>query len=266
MNLPARRRQTARRAPILLAAAAAIAAVALSGCAAGATAAAPGAGPGSTRPEPSATTIAGDAVSGTGSTELGGVEFAIPEGAKSVVIAFECDGGGRYAVELGDSMMLGQAFLQGTCEGTADLAWPIEDLTEELLLVRVSDGVEWSATPTFSTAPFVYDEELTADCATFAEAYSALMNADQGYTLYDAFGEDEWTQRVDGAAADLAALAETADSAIAEGVASLRDLASDPDRTTGAVLSAEAMTAIGSVSQACDKNQSPLILSGEFGG
>jgi hypothetical protein len=261
MTLPARRRQVTRRVPILLATV--IAAVALSGCAGSASGPAPTA---TATPEPSATIIPAEAISGTGSTELGGVEFAIPEGAKSVVIAFECDGGGRYAVELGDSMALGQAFLQGTCEGTADLAWPIEDRTEELLLVRVSDGVEWSATPTFSTAPFVYDEELTADCATFAEAYSALMNADQGYTLYDAFGEDEWTQRVDGAAADLAALAETADPAIAEGVASLRDLASDPDRTTGAVLSTEAMTAIGPVSQTCDKNQSPLILSGEFGG
>ena len=261
MTLPARRRQVTRRVPILLATV--IAAVALSGCAGSASGPAPAA---TTTPEPSATIIPADAVSGTGSTELGGIEFVIPDGATSVVIAFECSGGGRYAVELGDSMMLGQAVLQGTCEGKTDLAWPIEDRTEELLLVRISDGVEWSATPTFSTAPFVYDEELTADCATFAEAYSALMNADQGYTLYDAFGEDEWTQRVDDAAADLAALAKTADPAITEGVARLRDLASDPDRTTGEVLSADAHTAIRSVSQVCDLNQSPLILSGEFGG
>jgi len=267
MNLPARRRQTTRSAPILLAAAAAIAGLALTGCAAGATAAAPGSTPDSTAtPEPSATTVAGDTLSGTGPTDVTGVDFALPSGMKTVVIAFECGGGGRYAVELRDSATIEEVTLQGDCEGTSELTWPTDDLTAPRLTVWVPEGIDWAAAPTFSTAAFVYDDQLTADCGAFADAYSALMNADQGYTLYDAFEEDEWTQRVDGAVADLTTLAENGSPTIAEDVTSLRDLASDPDRTVGEVLTEDAYTVIGSVSEACSRNQSPLILSGEFGG
>lgn len=156
--------------------------------------------------------------------------------------------------------------LQGDCDGTSELTWPTDALTAPRLTVWVPEGIDWAATPTFSTAAFVYDDQLTADCGTFADAYSALMNADQGYTLYDAFEEDEWTQRVDGAVADLTTLAEDGSPTIAEDVASLRDLASDPDRTVGEVLTEDAYTVIGAVSEACSRNQSPLILMGEFGG
>ena len=162
--------------------------------------------------------------------------------------------------------MLGQALLHGMCEGSTELSWPITDQTDPSLSVTVPQEVDWTASPTFSTAPFVYDHALTADCGLFADAYSALMNADSGYTDYDAFDEAEWESRVDEAAADLGDLAASAQPSIIDAVERLQSIVSDPARTVGVGLTADAYAAIGEVSNACNANQTPLILTGEFGG
>lgn len=242
---------------------AALVAFTLTGCGAGAAGVA--SAPETSTPEPTATLIPGEAVSGTESTGFDGVDFPIPTSAQSVTIAFECSSG-FYMVEFGDTMALGLAALRGACDGPQELGWPVLAGSEPSLEVSVGEGVEWTATPTFSTAPFVRDDALTDDCDEFAPSYSALMNADQGFTLYDAFGADEWTTRVDGAAADIAVLAKNAHPVIADAVARVAAIASDPNRTIGAALTPDASAAIEEITQACNANQTPLILDGEFGG
>lgn len=243
---------------------AAIVALGLTGCATGTVGAAPTSA--SPTPEPTVVVTEGEPVTGTGPTEMAGAPLTIPEGAQSVTIVFECEGPGETVVELGDSMRLEQAVLHGPCDGARELSWPLTDETEPVLSVMIPEGVAWTATPTYSTAPFVYDEAVTEDCATFADLYSALMNADSGYTNYDAFGQDEWTERVDDAVGHLAELAVTAAPALADAVAGVHATVSGPEREVGHVLTHEAVDAIGMVSQACDANQTPLILTGEFGG
>ncbi|MHC2998469.1 hypothetical protein OB08_04005 [Microbacterium sp. HJ5] len=205
-------------------------------------------------------------MSGTGSTpEFPGVDFPIPAGAQSVVIAFSCNGGEHFSVELGDSMALGQAPLSGTCDGTRSLTWPVSEQTGATLYVVVADGVDWMAAPTFLTAPFAYDEALTADCASFAEISSALFNADEGFTTYQAFGEDEWRARVDAASADLQELAEAAESELADEFSDLQGIVADPARTPGAwVAGTEGANA--AIQQACNANQTPVVTVAEFGG
>lgn len=240
----------------------AIVSIALTGCAAGGPDASPGEA--TVTPEPTATVTVGERMAGSGPTEGYGVELMIPSDARSVEIAFECTGDGRYSVQVGDGMTSGS--LIGDCGDADAMSWPLTDPAGSWMSVYLADDADWVASPTFSSAPFEYDDALTEDCAAFADAYSALMNADQGYTLYDAFDADEWTSRVDGAAADLADLAETAQPSVAVAIATLQAEASAPDRTVGEVLTDEAHEAIGHVSAACNRNQTPLVLSGEFGG
>lgn len=222
-------------------------------------------------PEPSAsvsvTAAAGEAVSGNGPTEsFPGIAFPIPDDARSVVIDFECAGGGHFTVELGDSMMLGQAPLSGICDGPTRLAWPVTDRTGSTLGVGVAEGVDWVATPTFSSADFVYDPALTAECERFSQVYSALTNADAGLTHYQAFDEAEWTARVDQAAADLGTLATSAQSALGESFAQLQAIVSDSSRTVGFSLSADTQAPIATINAACNTNHTPVIVMAEFGG
>jgi hypothetical protein len=122
-------------------------------------------------PEPTASTpsagAAGEAaaVSGVGPTGFPGVEFPIPADARSVVIDFVCDGGDSFSVELGDSMMLGQAPLGGTCDGGGAPAWPVTEQTGSTLSVRVGEDVAWVATSEFSPEEFATDAATAADCA-----------------------------------------------------------------------------------------------------
>lgn len=229
------------------------------------------AGPESTTPTPEPTLtpltpLTAEALSGEGPSDEPGLEFPIPRGAKSVSIAFECEGGERWAVELGDPMTTGQSYLRGVCDGAQELAWPVTGQTIPRLRVTVTDGVPWTATPTFSREPFAYDTAVTEDCERFSDVYSAFMNADQGLTLYAAFDEAEWTERVDTAVGDLAELAVTASPSLADPFAKVHALASSADRTVGEVLSDDTTAAIYEVTQVCDRNQTPLIIMGEFGG
>jgi len=175
-------------------------------------------------------------------------------------------GGGNFSVEIGDSMMLGQAPLSGTCDGASELSWPISERTGPTLSVIVPEGIEWVATPTFSTEEFASDFDLKSDCGQFSDVYSALMNADTGYTHYNAFDAAEWTSRVDRAAAELDTLATAAQSPLGDALTQVYTVVSDPGRTVGSVLTADAQAPIGEISEACNANQTPLILKAEFGG
>ncbi|RWZ58440.1 hypothetical protein ELQ92_14120 [Labedella populi] len=241
-----------------------VGALVLSGCASGTGTPDPESTPAAS--EPTLTPLTAEPLSGTGPSDDPGLEFPIPRGAKSVTIAFECDGGERWAVELGDTMMAGQSHLRGVCDGTQELAWPVTGQTIPRMRVTVTDGVPWVATPTFSREGFVYDTVVTEDCDRFSDVYSAFMNADQGLTLYAAFGEEEWTERVDTAVGDLSELAVTASPSLADALAKVHALASSTDRTVGEALSDDTMSTIYEVTQVCDANQTPLILMGEFGG
>ncbi|RUR03556.1 hypothetical protein [Labedella endophytica] len=240
----------------------AIVAASLTGCVAGTSSATPGSATATPEPSATPTVVVGEPITGTG--PIDGAPLAAPAGTQSVTIAFECAGDIRFSVELTNDMTGGM--LVGDCGSTNEMTWPLPSGSGSGLFVYLPDDIDWVATPTFSSAPFVYDDALTEDCAAFADAESALMNADQGYTLYDAFEEDEWTSRVDGAVADLTALAETASPSIAEAIATVAAEASAPDRTVGMALTDEAHTAADTVSAECNRNQTPIILSGEFGG
>ncbi len=240
----------------------------VSGCATSPSAA----GSADATPEPTVSTpsagAAGEsaAVSGVGPTGFPGVEFPIPADARSVVIDFVCDGGGSFSVELGDSMMLGQAPLRGTCDGGGALAWPVTEQTGSTLSVQVGDDVAWVATPEFSPEEFAADAATAADCERFIDIFSALANADAGFSTYRAFDEAEWVARVDGAVAELDALAASAESPLRESFVELSGTVSDPARSPGTVLQGAAAGHIAAISQACDVNQTPLHIRAEFGG
>lgn len=259
MNLAPR--PNARRRMSLLAAVALTALVA-TGCAATQE---PAAAPDDTTPAPAASEWAGETVSGIGSTEtFPGVDFPIPADARSLVITFTCAGDSPFSVELGDSMGLGQSPLRRACGAPVELAWPIVDETGESLTVWIAEGVEWTAALRFSTAEFVVDEALAADCATFSGIISALASADNGNASGD-IDEAEWTERVDAAAADLDTAADAAQTSLGDSFARLHDVISDPGRTVGAVL-ASSDASFDTIGQACGINQTPLVIHSEFGG
>ena len=204
-------------------------------------------------------------LSGTGPTGFPGVEFALEAGSRSVSVEFTC-GGGRYTAELSDSMMLGQAPLSGECaESPVTLTRPITDRTTETLSVIVDEGVDWTATPTFSDEQFGADTALAADCAQFSVIYSAFTNADYGYTFYGELDADQWAARIDEASAELEALAGSAQSELRENFEQLAPLVSARTDQVGEILAPEIQASISAISNACDANQTPLILRGEFG-
>ncbi|MEZ3160190.1 hypothetical protein AB1K54_06515 [Microbacterium sp. BWT-B31] len=248
------------------------AALALSGCAVDDADAAPApirsssAPPETTSatPEPPMT-WPGDPVSGQGAIEHTETEFAVPEGAHSLVVDFECTGGASFSAELATTSSLVRAPLRGTCEGASQLAWPIVERNRTTFRVQLPDGVAWTARPTFSSADFDFDEAVTADCEKFAAVYSELVNADTGFTFSKKIDAADWVVRVDRAAADLQALAAYAKSTLGASFSQLQTIVSDPARTTGDILTPSAGP-IGDISKACSLNQTPLILTGEFGG
>lgn len=217
-------------------------------------------------PESATTPLLSEAVSGLGPTEhFPGVAFPIPEGARSVVIDFDCAGGHPFSVELGDSMMLGQAPLNGVCDGTHQLAWPVTDRTGPTLLVTIPDGVKWVAAPRFSTEEWVFDTHVTADCEAFSEIYSAFVNADTGFTHYGAFDAASWTTRVDRASVELKALAAASQTPLADSLTKMYVVVTDSQRTVGAVVG-DTSNPLGQILQACDANQTPVVVMAEFGG
>lgn len=255
-------RQTRLRASVLLGGAAL--SLLLGGCATAAPQAA-GSGPapsaaGATEP------TAGESLSGVGPTAPfpAGLDLEIPEGTRSATIEFECSTG-RFQVELGDSMMLGQSPVSGTCGEAGQMSWPVTEQTAPVLHIMVDEGVEWTAEARFSPDDFTFDQAITADCKAFSLAYSALFNADTGYSHYQAFDAAEWTTRVDDAAAQLGVAAAASTSALGEQFSAVQGIVADPARVVGSAL-AGTETPIGLILQACDANQTPVVTTAEFGG
>jgi hypothetical protein len=240
-----------------------IAAAVLTACASGG--AEPGELPGLPESEPSISI--GDSIAGVGPTEFPGMDMPMPADARSVTVTFACTGGERFSLEIGDSMMLGQAPLSGTCDGESTLSWPIVEKTGPTLSVYLADGVEWEATPEFSTEEFVVDAALTSDCSRFSDVYSALLNADTGYTQYKAFDATEWTSHVDEASADLVSLTSDAQPSLRAALTRLSEAVSDPNRAAGAAVMTEAaQEPLGEIGDVCAVNQTPVIIKAEFGG
>ncbi|MGW9159700.1 hypothetical protein [Microbacterium sp. NPDC055665] len=250
-------------AAISLASASAVLAVMLAGC----TVAEPQAAP---TPTPTVETVvqvstSGPAITGTGPTDpYPGVDFPLPDHARSVTIDFECEGGTNFHIEVGDPMATGEAALGGTCDGITSLTWPVTESTAQKLFVWTPDDVEWTATPHYSTAEFIRDQAITTECEAFSSVYSAFSNADIGFTGYQAFDEAEWKRRVDAAAAELEALADTSETTMAEPFDALLAWVRGDGYTPGAVLHDTSL--IDPISDTCNTNHSPLILMGEFGG
>lgn len=208
----------------------------------------------------------GPAITGTGPTDpYPGVDFPLQEGMRSVTIDIECTGGGLFSAEVGDSMMLGQAPLRGTCDGITSLVWPITEKTGPTFHIWVPDGVEWTAKPHFSTAEFVRDEALTSECEAFGEVYSALWNADSGYLTYQAFDETEWKARVDAAAVGLESLVKTSDTVMADSFAEVLTALHGEKAAPGVWLS-DSSALLDPITDTCNTNHSQMILRAEFGG
>ena len=215
--------------------------------------------------EPPSAQRGGEPVTGTGPTGYPGVVFPVADGARSVVVEFLCEGGHPFTVELGDTMMLEQAPLDGTCDGASDLAWPVTDLTRSTLSVLIPEGVAWSATPFFSSEPFPTDPLIAIECEAFTIPYSAIINAEAGFTTYAAVDAAEWERRLDGAVERLVQLAELSTTALAEPFAQLAEIAADRDRAPGELLM-RTQGAVSAISESCNENQTPFVIMAEFGG
>lgn len=207
----------------------------------------------------------GEPVSGTGPAGWPGVTFPVADGARSVVVGFACKGGHPFTVELGDSMMLEQAPLDGTCGGVSELAWPVTDLTGSTLNVLIPEDVAWTATPVFSPEPFPTDPLIAIECEAFTLPYSAIVNAESGYTTYEAFDSAEWERRLDGAAERLADLADRSTTELEDSFAQLAAIAAATDRVPGELLTST-QAAVMSISEVCNANQTPFVVMAEFGG
>lgn len=249
----------------MLAGAIAALTIALGGCSAPSTAPTTS----SATPTPQAEAVAVDLsaapISGVGPTEPHpGVAFPVPEGARSVTLDIECPGGERLVISVMTEMSLENVVLERTCTGLQSMVWPVAESASPTLYIWVPDGVAWTVTPRFSVEEFERDETIAAECAAFGEIYSALMNADQGYGNYQAFGLDEWTQRVDAAAADLDRLAASSETSMAPGFARMLELMRSPDRVPGEISTGVILNHL--IGDACGVNHTPMVLNAEFGG
>jgi hypothetical protein len=216
-------------------------------------------------PTPEAVITVGETLSGVGPTDTEGEDLSIPTGARSVTVQFSC-GSGWYAVNLSNATLIADVTLNGACGERHDLVWPITNTTVPKLIVFVSDGVQWQATPTFSTAAFVYDAAVTSDCKAFAPVLGALMDADVGYTHYHAIDATEWTSEVTSAAQDLHTLTASSHSTVHDALVTLFGIISSPQRTVGAVLSDTTNAPIQQITQACNANQTPIVTTAKYGG
>lgn len=214
--------------------------------------------------EATATSTAGATVTATGATGWPGLDFPVPAGARSVSIDFTCEGVGPYVVEFGDAMAENTSPISGTCGAPSSLAWPVDAKTQPSIAVTVDDSVAWTATPLFSTTEFVRDAAVTADCAAFVDIYSALMNADQGYSQYKAFDAATWTTRVAAASSQLAALAAASTSSLKGPLTSMSHTVSTA--TEPGTAQAGIADEVAQIGAACNANQTPYFIKAEFGG
>lgn len=208
-----------------------------------------------------------DPLSGTGpSGQFPGDEFPIPTDARSLVLEFACEGGSFFQVEIGDSMALGQDPLTGSCDGSTELAWPISSRTQPTIQVWTGDEVEWVATPTFSTAEFVTDEALAADCSGLVDVYSAITNAEEGFVTYKAFGREEWTTRMTDAIDALKALAAASTSNVSSDLATISQGLPVLDDVEPGQIRSDLYSQLDPIGRRCAMNHTPLVVNAEFGG
>ena len=243
------------------------AALVLSGC----SAAAPPAGTESPGPTPEVTaevviTRDGPPIEGTSTGQPTTHTLPVPEGEfRSLSLDVECTGGSSYMIELGSQAAPYRTSRRGTCEGTTtfllSFAWNSDDRLDTVFLA----GVPWKITPHFSTAAFVSDPQIEADCTAFGPIYSAVFNADSGYTQYDAIDEAEWNERIDTAADDLETLAGSAESSLAATFAELLPALRSPDRVVGDLLPMIRETT-NAISDVCQANETPHGIDAESGG
>ncbi|WP_194764484.1 hypothetical protein [Microbacterium sp. UFMG61] len=255
----------------MLAGAIAALTIALGGCSAPSTAPSTAPTSSSAAPTPTPTPeavvvdLSAEPISGVGPTEQHpGVAFPAPEGARSVTLDVECTGGERFVIGITTAMSLDTARLERTCTGVQSMIWPVSKSAAPTLYIWAPDGVAWTVTPRFSADEFETDETIAAECAAFGEIYSAVMNADQGYGTYQAFGLDEWTARVDAAAADLDRLAASSETSMAPGFARMLELMRSPDRVPGEISKGVILNDL--IGDACAVNHTVMVLNAEFGG
>lgn len=251
---------------IMLAGGIAALAIALSGCGAASDGPTADATPTPTvTAEVVAVDLSAEPISGVGPTwPHPGVPFPVPEGARSVTLDVECTGGERFEIGVLTAMSLDNVQLARTCTGLQSLDWPVAKSASPTLYIWVPDGVAWTVTPHFSADEFETDETIAAECAAFGEIYSALMNADQGYGTYQAFGLDEWTARVDAAAADLDELAASSETSMAPGFTQLLEMMRSPERIPGEISTGVILNDL--IGDACGVNHTPMVVNAEFGG
>jgi len=202
---------------------------------------------------------------GTGFAEPTAHPLTIPDEAQSVVVQFGCAGGHDFFVEFGDSMMLEQSPISGVCDGLAYLSLPIESGSDTSLWVSIPEGVRWVAQTAYSREPFENDLPLAQECEEFAGSFSALFNADQGFSEYQEITAEEWQVRVDAAAAELDTAAEKSSSMLGELLIDLESMVSHEDREVGRALN-NADEAVALAMKICGANQTPVVISAEFGG
>lgn len=189
----------------------------------------------------------------------------VPDDAQSVVVQFGCAGGHGFFVELGDSMMLGQSGISGMCDGLESLSLPIDGGSNTSMRVSLPEGVRWVAQTSFSREPFENDAQLTQDCEQFSRSYSALVNADEGFAQYGVLTAEEWQSRVDAAAEMLAEAAGSSSTMLGEILIDLQRIVTRGDREVGGALNG-AEEAVTLVTTICGTNQTPVVISAEFGG
>lgn len=191
--------------------------------------------------------------------------LTVPDEAQSVVVQFGCAGGHDFFVEVGDSMMLGQSPISGVCDGLSYLSLPIEGGSDTSVRVSIPEGVRWVAQTSYSREPFESDPTLAQECEAFAGSYSALFNADQGFSEYQEVTAEEWEVRVDAAAAELDATAENSSSILRELLIDLQSVVTREDKEVGSALNS-ADEAVTLAIKICGANQTPVVISAEFGG
>lgn len=207
----------------------------------------------------------GAPITGTGTGMPLDVAFLIPDGDfRSVALAVDCVGDVTFQVGISDPRGEGLSLQRGTCGGTATFEWPLTSTTAKSLTVVVEDGVEWSITPSFSTAEFFVDPAIAADCAAYSTAYGLIYNADIGYTRYDDVDEAEWNERIDTAADALADLADESSSRLAETFADLVPILRDPQRVLGDMMSSTRVQN-STISEICSANQSQVTFDADYG-
>ncbi|WP_248170780.1 MULTISPECIES: hypothetical protein [unclassified Microbacterium] len=218
-------------------------------------------------PTPSSAVLGEHEEIGTGTGSAEQVPLAVPRGTRSILIDLVCDGDAWFTAEIGDSMMLGQSPLGGRCDGSRPLAWPWDAASSRMLMLTVGEGVDWTASVTYSTEPFPEDEVLTAECDRYSKISSEVTNADDGFGYYAAFGEEEWNTRIDAAAWGMTQLAESAQSALADDFAAMAALLAERSPIPGGMTEVtEYWEVQRPITEACSWNHSELITYAEFGG